>query len=301
MPGLIAKVRTWGEMIKFSHSIFALPFAVIATFLAGRNLPGRDLPYVGQLVLIVICMVLARSAAMTFNRLADYEIDARNPRTRNRPLQTGRLTRRAAAVFFGLCAIGFLAGCAGFWWAYGNVWPTVAGVPVLAYLCGYSYAKRFTKWSHFYLGHADALSAVGAWVAIDPGSVGLPAIVLMMAITFWIGGFDIIYACQDIEVDRREGLHSLPSRWGPGPALWVARAAHATTVGLLGLLAWLTPLGVLYLIGVASVAVLLLIENALVRADDFSRVNLAFFTINGVVSVGLGAMAVIDVLLAPAG
>jgi len=297
MASLITALRTWGEMIKFSHSVFALPFALMATFLAGRNLPGRELPRPGQFVLIVGCMVLARSVAMTFNRIADRTIDARNPRTQDRPLPTGRLSLRAALAFFGACAGGFLVCCGGFWRLYDNPWPGIAAVPVLAYLCGYSYAKRFTKWSHFYLGSAIALSPVAAWVAIHPGSVGLPAVVLAAAVTFWIAGFDIIYACQDIDVDRRDGLHSLPARLGPGRSLWIARGSHVATVGLLTWLAWLAPMGTLYLIGVAGVAVLLLIENTLVRADDFSRVNLAFFTINGVVSIVLGVLAVADVLL----
>ncbi|MBN1343079.1 MAG: UbiA family prenyltransferase [Phycisphaerae bacterium] len=283
-------------MIKFSHSVFALPFALIATFLAGRHLPG-GLPRPGQVVLIVGCMVLARSLAMTFNRIVDYEIDAKNPRTKDRPLQTGRLSRRMALFFSGCCIGGFMACCTGFYWIYANPWPAVFGMPLLAYLCGYSYSKRFTKWSHFYLGSAIALSPVAAWVAIHPASVGAPAIVLMAAVTLWIGGFDIIYACQDIDVDRTEGLYSLPSRLGPAPALWIARGAHAAAVALLTWLAWLAGLGAVYLAGVAGVALLLLFENLLVRADDFSRVNLAFFTVNGVVSVGLGLMAVVDILL----
>ncbi len=283
-------------MIKITHSVFALPFALIATFLAGANLPS-GLPRPGQFLLIVGCMVFARSVAMTFNRIADVEIDARNPRTSNRPLQTGRISLRATLFFFGFCIGGFIACCAGFWWIYRNPWPAIASGPLLVYLCGYSYAKRFTTWSHAYLGSAIALSPVAAWVAIDPASVGAPALVLMGAVMCWIAGFDIIYACQDIDVDRREGLFSLPSRLGPGPALWIARASHAVTVGLLSLLATITPLGWIYLTGVAIVAVLLLIENALVRADDFSRVNLAFFTINGIVSLVLGALAITDVLL----
>lgn len=284
-------------MIKFSHSIFALPFAMIATFLAGRDLPGRGLPRPGQVILIVGCMVFARSVAMTFNRIVDREIDARNPRTWSRPLQTGRLSMRSALFFCGFCIGGFMACCVGFYLLYQNPWPVIAGAPVLAYLCGYSYAKRFTKWSHFYLGSAIALSPVAAWVAICPDTLGWPAIVLMAGVTFWIAGFDIIYACQDIEVDRRDGLFSLPSRVGPAGALWIARACHAATVGLLVILAWLAPMGSLYLVGVAAVAVLLLVENLLVRADDFSRVNLAFFTINGVVSVGLGLLGVADVVI----
>jgi 4-hydroxybenzoate polyprenyltransferase len=170
-------------------------------------------------------------------------------------------------------------------------------VPVLVYVCFYSYTKHFTQWSHFVLGSAIAFSPVAAWLAVHPQSVGWPAVILMAAVTLWIGGFDVIYACQDIDVDRRDGLRSLPARLGAAKALWIARASHAATVALLVLLAAVSGLGWLYLAGVAAVAVLLLTENLLVRKDDFSRVNLAFFTVNGVVSILLGAVAVADVIL----
>ncbi len=297
MRSAIVTIRTWGEMIKFSHSVFALPFAMIGTFLAGRHLPGRSLPYPGQFALIVGCMVFARSVAMTFNRIVDVEIDARNPRTWRRPLQTGRLSLRAALFFCGVCIGGFFACCTGFYCFYGNPWPGIGGVPVLVWLCGYSYAKRFTKWSHFWLGSALALSPVAAWMAIHPASVGVTAMVLVGAVTLWVAGFDIIYACQDIESDRRDGLYSLPAKMGVGPALWMARSCHAMTILLLGVLAWLAPMGVIYVSGVACVAVLLLIENIMVRKDDLSRINVAFFTVNGIVSVGLGIAAVVDIVV----
>jgi len=299
MRALWRNVQTWAEMIKFAHSVFALPFALMAAFLAGRHIEPLHRPLAGQLILVIVCMVSARSVAMTFNRIVDRRFDARNPRTSNRPLVTGRISLLAACWFLGLAAGAFLAGCAGFLWLYRNPWPVYLAVPVLVYLCGYSYTKRFTNLSHFYLGSAIALSPPAAWIAVHPASIGLPAVVLAAAVTLWIGGFDIIYACQDIPIDRRDGLFSLPARWGPAWALWVARAAHAATVGLLAGLAPLAGLGWLYLAGVAAVAVLLTIENLLVRADDLSRVNLAFFTINGLVSVGLGAMAILDVLLGP--
>jgi len=289
-------IRTWGEMVRFSHSVFALPFAVMAAFLAGRQLP-RGRPYMGQLLLIVLCMVLARSVAMTFNRIADRDIDARNPRTQNRPLQTGRISLSAAWQFAALAAGGFGVCCAAFGVFYSNPWPLLLALPVLVYLCGYSYTKRFTSWSHFVLGSAIAVSPVAAWLAVHPASLGWPAVILMAGVTLWIGGFDIIYACQDMDIDRRDGLHSLPALLGPAAALWIARCAHAGTIVLLLMLGVVTGMGWLYLAGVAAVAVLLLVENLLVRADDFSRVNLAFFTVNGVVSLVLGAVAVIDVLL----
>ena len=295
---LLGTVRVWGEAIKFSHSIFALPFAVMAVFLAGRDIPGRGHPSIGQLVLVVICMVAARSVAMTFNRIVDAGIDARNPRTAGRAIPAGLISRHAATMFLVLAMGVFGAGCLGFRAYYGNEWPLWLGGPVLLLLCGYSYAKRFTQWSHFYLGSAIALSPPAAWVAIHPDSLGWPALVLMAAVACWIAGFDIIYACQDIDVDRRDGLFSLPSRSGPRRALAVARACHAATVALLLVLGAVAGLGWIYLSGVALVAVLLVVENSLVHPDDYSRVNVAFFTVNGLVSLGLGVLAVADILLA---
>jgi len=291
---LVSTVRTWGEMIKFSHSIFALPFALVAAFLAGRGLDsGR--PAASHLLLVMLCMMAARSVAMTFNRIADAAIDARNPRTAGRPIPAGKISRGAAWGFLVVAVVVFLLG--GFRLVHENPWPMYLAVPVLVYLCGYAYTKRFTKWSHLYLGSAIALSPVAAWIAVHPASVGWPALVLMAAVTCWIGGFDIIYACQDVDCDRRDGLFSLPSRWGVARALWAARVAHGLTVVLLVVLGHIAELGTLYLIGVAIVGVLLVVENALVRANDLSRVNLAFFTVNGVVSLVLGGLAIADVVL----
>lgn len=288
----------WGRMVKFSHSIFALPFAVTAAFLAGRGRP-EGLPSAAQGALVVLCMVAARSAAMTFNRIVDADFDARNPRTAGRPLPAGQISRGRAVAFFVASAAAFVAGCAGFYGIDGNPWPLGLAAPVLAYLCLYSYAKRFTRWSHFVLGSAIAFAPVAAWLAVHPASVGWPAIVLMAAVTCWIGGFDIIYACQDVECDRKEGLHSLPARLGVAPSLWIARASHLLTVVLLAALAPMAGLGTLYGAGVVLVAVLLLVENGLVRATDLSRINLAFFTINGVISLVFAAFAVADILLLP--
>ena len=291
-----ATLRNWCEMIKFSHSVYALPFALMATFMAGRNLPGGHPTWI-QIVLIAACMIFARSTAMTFNRIVDAKIDARNPRTQSRAIPAGTISMRSANLFLGAGAFGFVLACGGFWLTDRNRWPMMLAIPVLIYLCGYSYTKRFTRWSHFYLGSAIALSPVAAWLAIHPASVGWPAAILMATVTLWIGGFDIIYACQDIEVDRREGLHSLPSRLGPAGALWIARAAHVLTVCLLIVLWRVGGLGILYLCGVGAVAILLLVENCLVHPNDFSKVKLAFFTMNGLVSLLLGVAAVADVLI----
>jgi len=297
-------VRQWGEMIKFSHSVFALPFALMATFLAARSAyvagdTGQCYPGAIQLVLIVACMVAARSVAMTFNRIVDADIDVRNPRTVSRAIPAGTVSRAQAVSLLFAAAGVFILCCAAFWRLDGNVWPIALSVPVLGCLCLYSYTKRFTHWSHFVLGSAIAFSPVAAWIAIHPASVGWPAVVLMAAVTLWIAGFDIIYACQDVQVDRAGGLHSLPAKLGVGPALWMARGAHATTVVLLAVLVELTGLGWLSVCGVVIVALLLLVENALVRADDLSRVNVAFFTVNGIISLVLGALTVADIVLSP--
>jgi len=291
-------MRIWADMVKLSHSVFALPFALMAAFLAGRNIEGRGWPYWGQLGLILICMVSARSVAMTFNRIVDAQIDARNPRTANRPLPTGRLTLLAAWVMLALSAVTFGIGCLGFHIFYGNTWPILLSGPVLILLCGYSFTKRFTKWSHYHLGLALALSPLAAWVAIHPATVGPVVLLLMIAVTCWVGGFDIIYACQDIDIDHRDGLYSLPSRLGPAAALWIARGSHAVAVISLVVLGVVADLGLVYGVGVALTAALLIIENSLVHPGDYSKVNLAFFTINGMVSVMLGILAIIDVLLA---
>lgn len=297
MMATTSALRIWAEMVKIEHSVFALPFAFIATFLAGRNIEERGLPYWGQVGLIVMCMVAARSVAMTFNRIADAALDARNPRTANRPIPAGRLSLRASWVMLALAAITFGVACLGFHVFYGNTWPILLSGPVLLYLCGYSFTKRFTRWSHFYLGSAIALSPVAAWLAIHPESLGLPALLLFGIVACWIAGFDIIYACQDIDVDRREGLHSLPARIGPRPALWIARAAHALVVVGLVALGIITERGSIYASGVAVVAILLLVENSLVRPGDYRHVNLAFFTVNGIVSLLLAITTISDTLL----
>lgn len=297
MKALLSSIRIWADMVKFSHSVFALPFALMAAFMAGQTLPGRGWPYLDQLGLIVLCMVAARSVAMTFNRIVDAKLDAQNPRTAQRPLPAGRITAAAAWGMLVLSILTFGTGCFGFYLLHENTWPILLAGPVLLLLCSYSFAKRFTRWSHFHLGIAIAFSPVAAWLAINPQTIGWSAVVLMATVTCWIGGFDIIYACQDIDVDKAQGLHSLPSRIGPGRALWIARLSHALAAVGLVLLGVTAELGWIYGIGVALAVTLLIVENSLVRAGDYRRVNVAFFTINGVVSVVLGASAILDVLV----
>lgn len=283
-------------MIRFSHSVFALPFALIATFFAGRHMPG-GLPTVGQLALIVLCMVAARSFAMTFNRIADVRIDASNLRTATRPLQTGRITLGQAWLFAIVAAAVFVAACGGFLWVYENYWPLALALPTLGLLAGYSYTKRFTAMAHFVLGAGIAFAPTAAWIAVDPSSVGWPAVLLTGMVFFWIAGFDIIYACQDVEVDRRDGLFSIPARLGVGPALTISRACHAATVGLMIALGLVVGMGWIYGCGVAVTTLLLIAEQAVVKPNDLSRVNLAFFTLNGCVSLLLAVAAVGDVLI----
>lgn len=293
---IAATTRTWGEMIKFSHSVFALPFALIATFLAARSNP-TGIPTPTQLMLIVVCMVAARSFAMTFNRLADRWIDARNPRTENRPLVKGRISPNQAFVFLIICALAFIAGCAGFFVTQHNPWPLYLAIPTLGLLAGYSYMKRVTSLAHFVLGIAIAFAPMAAWIAISPSTLGWPAWLLTGCVIFWIAGFDIIYACQDIEVDRRDGLNSVPARLGVARALWVSRMCHLLTVALLFLFGRVVGLHWLYWLAVALTAVLLAAEQSVVRANDLSRVNLAFFTLNGCVSLLLGIATIADVLV----
>ena len=293
MAGPLTAARTWAGMIKIEHSVFALPFALLATFLAAR--PGR--PSLGQFGLIVVCMVAARSAAMTFNRLIDQRFDAANPRTAGRALPRGLITRGAAWLFFGAGCAVFAAGCAGFLWFYENPWPLRLAAPVLAVLCVYSYTKRFTRWSHLILGAADGLAPVAAWLAIQPATLGAPTWLLLATVTFWIGGFDLIYACQDTDFDRRVGLRSVPAQMGVPAALWLARGLHALTVAALVGTGITAGLGTLYYVGVGCVAVLLAVENALVSPRDLSRVNLAFFTVNGVVGLVLGLLGILDIVL----
>jgi len=293
MKELLRTVWTWGEMVKFSHSVFALPFALFSAFLAAR--PGR--PSAGQLVLIVLAMVAARSAAMTFNRIADFKQDCANPRTALRPLQRGSIRLRSAWVFLAISCAGFLVACGGFWHFYANPWPLRLALPVLAVLLLYSYAKRWTRFTHLALGAAIGLSAVAAWIAIRPEVPQLPAWLLMLAVLFWIGGFDVIYACQDVEFDRRFGLRSLPAALGIGAALRLVRLFHVLTVLALIGVGVTAKLGALYLVGVAAVAVLLVIENSLVSPDDLGRINVAFFAVNGFVSLIMAFLGMLDVLL----
>jgi 4-hydroxybenzoate polyprenyltransferase len=283
----LGRVVVFGRMIKFSHSVFALPFALSSAALAW----GPDVPW-SKLAWILVAMVGARSAAMGFNRLADHAIDARNPRTAGRELPRGALSRVEVAVFVALAAGALVLAAA-------MLNPLCLALSPVALLIvfGYSYTKRFTALSHVFLGLALAIAPVGAWLAIRGRFAPVP-LVLALAVLTWVAGFDVIYACQDTEFDRREGLHSIPARLGVGRALIVARVLHAATVAFLLALYALTPLHPAYLAGVVVVAALLAYEHSLVRADDLSRVDAAFFAVNGWVSVFYLAATVTARLLA---
>ena len=279
-------------MIKFSHTLFALPFALLGAALAAHGPGGwtaRPQDWLG----ILLCMATARSAAMAFNRLADRHLDARNPRTASRHLPAGRLSVGAVAAFTVASGGLFVASTALF---LPNRWPLYLSIPVLAWLLGYSYAKRFTSLAHFWLGAALMLAPIAAWIALRGGLAWPPAF-LGLAVLAWVAGFDVIYACQDAAFDREAGLHSLPARLGIGPALRLAAACHAGMVVALVALGMSYPLGWPYFGGVAVVAILLVYEHALVRPNDLTRVNVAFFQVNIGISMGLLAVGVADLLL----
>jgi 4-hydroxybenzoate polyprenyltransferase len=283
----LARAATYGRMIKLSHSVFALPFALASAALAAGGAPSPR-----QVLWILVAMVGARSAAMGFNRLADHELDTRNPRTAGRELPSGRLTRREVWAFVALSAAVLVAAAA-------MLNPLCLALSPLALLVvfGYSYTKRFTAFSHAFLGLALAIAPVGAWLAVR-GTVAWPPIVLGLAVLLWVAGFDTIYACQDAAHDRSVGLRSLPAGWGIARALLAARAFHVGAVLLLAALYALAPLHPLYLAGVAAVAGLLAFEHSLVRADDLSRVDAAFFTVNGWISIGYFACTLAATVMA---
>jgi 4-hydroxybenzoate polyprenyltransferase len=286
--GPFAKLRDILGMIRFSHTLFALPFALLGAAMAASGQPTRPKQWLG----ILICMVTARSAAMAFNRLVDRHLDARNPRTANRHLPSGRLSVRSVAVFTLANAALFIATTAIF--LPENVWPILLSVPVLLWLLGYSYAKRFTSLAHYWLGAALAMAPVAAWIAIR-GDLAWPPILLGLAVLCWVGGFDIIYACQDANFDRSSGLRSIPARLGIGGALRLAAASHAVMVAALVALGLsFSPFGTIYGAGVAVVAVLLVYEHSLVREDDLDRVNIAFFQVNIGISLGLLVVGLVD-------
>lgn len=295
---MLPTVRHLLSLIRFSHTLFALPFALLAAAMAWFL---SDTFRWQQLLGILLCMVTARSAAMAFNRLVDRKIDAANPRTEGRHIPAGLLSVTQVTLFTLLSSVGFVASTLLF---LPNKLPLYLSIPVLLWLCGYSYAKRFTSLAHFWLGIALGLSPLAAWIAIrgeavmaDPTDL-LPPIVLAGAVMAWVGGFDILYACQDYEYDRGAKLHSIPTKLGIAGALRLASICHAIAVVLLAILPLVyPPFGMIYWIGIVAVAGLLIYEHSLVRPDDLDRVNLAFFHVNAVISIGLLFVGTIDLII----
>ena len=307
---MFSKLKKILEMIRFSHTIFALPFALLATLMA-YWVPTRSGDYIGfhflHLVGILLGMVLARSAAMAFNRIVDRKIDADNPRTQNRHLPSGTLSLTSVIIFTVVTSAGFVLSTFLFW---PNWLPLFLSVPVLAVLFLYSLTKRFTSLAHFWLGFSLMLAPLAAWIAIrgeevlaHPADLVTPSL-LGAIVLFWVAGFDMIYACQDFEYDKRAKLKSVPVRFGVSGALRMAALSHGIMIALLACLPFAgslggpaTGLGTIYWIGVVALGTLLIYEHSLVSAEDLTRMNIAFFNVNAVVSIGLFLVVAIDLLV----
>lgn len=271
---MFERLHTYLSFVRFSHSVFALPFALTGALLASRQHPVTWW-HVGW---IVVCMITARSAAMGFNRLVDARFDAANPRTASRELPAGRMTVTEATIFVVVMSIAFVAAAAQLSWLCFILSPIA-----LIVIFWYSLAKRYTWATQFFLGLAMAIAPVGGWLAAG-GGAGWEPWLLGLAIALWVGGFDVLYACQDLDVDRRQQLKSIPVRFGVARSLWISRAMHIGTIACLALLGFVAGLGPVYFFGVAAVASLLLYEQSLVSATDLSNVKLAF-DLNGYVGI----------------
>lgn len=304
---MLTTLRHILSMIRFSHTLFALPFALLAAVMAwyvrAQGEPSIDVVRWQEVLGILLCMVTARSAAMAMNRIADRHIDAGNPRTAGRHLPAGVLSLSSVVLFAAVSSLLFVLSTLLF---LPNVLPIVLSLPVLAFLLAYSYTKRFTALSHFWLGASLMLAPVCAWIAlrgevllVHPADV-VPALILGLAVLLWVAGFDIIYACQDYQFDRQARLRSVPARLGIVRALRAAAACHLAMLLVLAAFPLLAPqlsLGWIYWLGVIAAALLLVYEHALVRPDDLSRVNVAFFNVNAVVSIGLFMVVTLDLLV----
>lgn len=313
---MFTRLRHLLEMIRFSHTVFALPFALLAAVMAWttpmpRGAHGVGLDTIGfqwrHLAGVLICMVGARSAAMAFNRIVDRDVDAVNPRTAGRHLPAGILSLTSVRWFTVISSVVFLLGAALFW---PNWLPLALALPVLFFLFGYSYAKRFTSWAHVWLGAALMLAPICAWIAVRGMVVAaypldlLAPMLLGLAVLFWVSGFDMIYACQDADFDSQARLKSVPATWGIPIALRLAACFHAAMLVVLATLPFVGNLGGPpltlhwpYWTSIVAVACLLIYEHALVRPDDLTRVNVAFFHVNSIVSLGLFLVGTLDLVL----
>lgn len=294
LPPLRRLVVLAGD-IKLSHTVFAMPFALLATFLGAAH--GGGWPGAGVLGLIVLCMVLARTVAMAVNRWADARIDAANPRTAGRAVPRGALSPRFMLYVALFCAGAFVALTGGFYLLEGNPWPVILSPLVLAYLAAYSFTKRFTWLCHLFLGGALALSPLAAGIAVEPGWLASGAPYLLAGVVLcWVAGFDIIYALQDVEVDRRAGLFSMPANLGVERALHVGRALHLLVVLGLAALVWVSPvLGPAFAVAAGLTTALLVLEHLLVWRSSTNHIHLAFFTVNGMISLLLAGAGIVDV------
>jgi 4-hydroxybenzoate polyprenyltransferase len=283
---LLKNARITLEMIKWEHSVFALPFALCGAMLAARGIPAPH-----QLLWIIVAMIAARSAAMAFNRLADASLDAANPRTQARALPAGALTSNFVRSFVVLSSAIFVVAA----WELNRLALMLSPV-ALAVILFYSYTKRWTRWSHLVLGFALGIAPAAAWIAVR-GSLDSRILLLTAAVTFWVGGFDVLYACQDYVFDQQAGLHSIPRHCGIAQSLWIARILHLLMLALLALLIFAFGLGPLAMIGVGAVLVLLAYEHSLVSKADLTRLNAAFFTMNGVIAVVFFIFLALDLIL----
>jgi len=297
----ISTIKTVAADIKIAHSVFALPFAILAAFMAAAS-GGAAIewtPFSGRIGLIVLAMVLARTAAMLANRILDASLDARNPRTAGRAIPSGRLTLGQARTAWLVSTLLFMIVCGLFAVFFGNWWPLALGGPVLLWISLYGLAKRFTQFCHLWLGSSLALSPVAAALAVNPEALAGPSIwLLAVMVLFWVAGFDVIYALQDVEVDRAESLHSMPGRLGVPGAMLAARVMHLAAVCALVAAALTSPvLGGLMLGAAALVAGLLLYEHLTVARWGTTKMALTFFTLNGLVSCLIGLAGVLDIAI----
>jgi 4-hydroxybenzoate polyprenyltransferase len=287
---LIEKIKKFNRLIMFEHTIFALPYAYLGTFLASYSTTGK-LPSLYTLIWVTLAMVGARSAAMALNRLIDRKIDAKNPRTSNRELANKTMSI-IEVILFTLGSLLLMAIA-----AYNlNILCFQLFPVALVILILYPYTKRFTWLCHIVLGIADALAPLGGWIAVT-GNFDVPAFVLAGAVAAWIAGFDIIYACQDVEFDKKEGLYSIPARFGVRNALHISTALHIVTLLLFSILPLFAQLGVVYYVGIAIVAILLLIEHLIISPNDMSKIHTAFFTVNSYIALVAFAFTLADILI----
>jgi 4-hydroxybenzoate polyprenyltransferase len=282
---MLKKLKTVLEMVKIEHTLFALPFAFMGALFAARGLPSLR-----QIGWILLAMVAARSAAMAFNRLVDLPFDARNPRTVNRALPQKQVSRGFVVLFIAASSAALIIAASQLNRLSLQLSPLALGIILL-----YSYTKRFTWLTHFFLGISLAIAPIGAWIAVK-GSFAWTPIILGLAVVLWVAGFDVIYSCQDVEFDRREPLYSIPKRYGVRAALWISAILHLIMLIVLVFLFWKEGLGTISFLGLAVVGLLLAYEHSLVRPADLSRANTAFFTINGWISILLFATTMIDLL-----